>query len=570
MNMKSNPILANYETSSRTRNAVRVIAILCAAAAPCLATIVTYPAPSGAALATRFAVTVNGTALSVYNAQVNDPLNCSFAQFDMAVGDMANIVVTVPATFTSCKIRPASSGVTATASGNEIRFTLTKPAKLAITLNGNLDNPFFLFANPPEAAPPSQSDPNVRYFAAGIHNNPGTITLSSNQAVYLAGGAYITGSCLFRAASGARNITVRGRGIIDRHSASGAVAQINGARSVLFEGITVTDQPTMNWCMTFTGCDSVLVENIKQMNGDHWSNDGVNFVSSQYCTINDCFIKTYDDCITIKGMSNPPRDVIHITATNCFLWDEWAHGVCIGAELRNCNVNNITYRNIDIVKRGPCGGDNYHSALGIYNGDNAIVSNVRYEDIRAELFDDCRQLINFNILNSTWSTTASRGWIRDIYFKNVNLIDDGGMGWTNILSGYDASHKVINLTFENLVIKGQSITNLTAGHFQVSNADSIRFITTSAQRMDARPAPVSTTWMRAGADHGILRISIDRPGAHAVAVMNATGALVHALRGTGPRTYRCPAADLGAGVHFVNAQAGIEHAGATIIINEGP
>ena len=90
-----------------------------------------------------------------------------------------------------------------------------------------------LFTNPPEVDIPKRDDPDVFYFAPGVHDIE-ELELKSGQTLYLAGGAVVrpcpsrlrlpekqrhyTGAEYYRAAFPIRatgnDVTIRGRGII--------------------------------------------------------------------------------------------------------------------------------------------------------------------------------------------------------------------------------------------------------------------------------------------------------------------------------------------------------------------
>jgi hypothetical protein len=108
-----------------------------------------------------------------------------------------------------------------------------KPSEdFIVKVNGSLDRPLHLFANPLEKDAPKQDDPNVVYFGPGVHD-PGPIQIKNNQTLYLAGGAIVrprippdekptvekdwSGCKCYRnliEADGVTIVTNRGRGIV--------------------------------------------------------------------------------------------------------------------------------------------------------------------------------------------------------------------------------------------------------------------------------------------------------------------------------------------------------------------
>lgn len=468
-----------------------------------------YPAPSGAPLGTNYLVTVNGKPVFVYDARIesihpNDPRNCSYAYFDLPAGETARVRVTVPAGFNTAKVRPVSADIIPQVSGHALQFSVSKPQHLAVTLNGSYVDPLFLFINPVEANPPQPGDAGVRYYGPGIHA-VGHIQLTNNETVYLAGGAMVKGTF---SSSHSTNITIRGRGILDCHENKDSLMRFSNARHIRLEGFIAVDHPPMKWAITFRSCDHVTVDNIKQMHGDHWSNDALNFVNSQHCRVSNCFLKTQDDCICIKAMGPSRRESKNIHVANCFLWNTWAHSLAIGAELNTDSVSNITFKDIDIVHL-PFMVDawgwgktfDYYGALAIFNSDNAVVSNVRFEDIRVEIANKTPRLINLRIARSNWTTTPDRGRIKDIVFKDIQLLNEEGHGWDGYLHGFDESHPVENVTFENLKILGNTISNAVDARFDTAWVTNLSFTAssfhpvTNSLGMEFLPAGTSNVFM---------------------------------------------------------------------------
>ena len=436
--------------------------------------LITYPAPEGYAKSPSYTVTVNGKPSPVYDARINDPDNCGYTYFDFE--GTVHVIVTVPDGFESVKIRPQSAGIKAKVKGNKIEFDMTSPKKLCLELNGKVSYPLFIFANPLEINPPKSTDRGVHYFGPGFHD-AGQIDVKSNETVYIAGGAVVKG---YFTASNAENIKILGRGVMDAHENNTGMIAFNNCRNVVVEGIFMIDQPTYKWTSTYTSCDSVLVKNIKIIAGDNVSNDGIDIVSSQKFTVDDCFVKCYDDCIVIKAMGTTRRDSRDIVIKNCLIWNIQAYAVEIGPELLASEVTNVLVKNCDFIhpnhtEKDP--GEIYYyycGSIGIVNGDSCDVHNIRYEDIRIE--DPTAKLISLKIMKTQWNKDKAFGRIHDIYFKNI-LVIDGNTAPSEIIStGLDDFYNstkvrpgqlIENVTFENLNILGKIIMNVQEGGFIV-------------------------------------------------------------------------------------------------------
>lgn len=449
--------------------------------------LVTNPAPEGFPRARRYRVKVNGRELDVYDARIDDPDNCAYAGFDFE--GCAEVIITVPEGFNIFKIRPLSAGVKARMIGNDaIAFELTRPAKLMLELNDNIDYPLFIFASSIEINPPRPGDPNVRFFGPGIHET-GEIKLRSNETVYVAGGAIVKG---YFTAENVSNIRITGHGIMDAHENNTSMIRMIHCQNVVVDGITIADQPAWRWTSVYAACDNVLVNNIKILAGDHYSNDGIAIVSCQDFTVRDCFIKCYDDCVVVKAHRTERRPAKNIRISECLIWNIQAHSVQIGPELDAPEVCNVLVDNCDLIYPQHTETDTndrsyfYTGALGIMNGDDCDVHNIRFENIRIE--KPTAKLISLKIFKTQWNRKeiTSYGKIRDVHFKDIYVVDGDPVPSEIISFGIDQFYNgnevqpgqlIENITFENLNVLGKKIKSAQAGGFIICPAsNNLRFI----------------------------------------------------------------------------------------------
>ena len=439
--------------------------------------IITYPAPAGEQLDQRYKVAVEGRDVAVYTAKVADNdkpdafkgfadipnsqkyfASAAFAYFDMQ--GSATVTVTVPNAVTSAKILPASANITAAIHGNTITFPVSSPKNLTIEINGEWVRSLHLFINPLETNIPNANDPNVIYFGPGIHTIS-TLNVGNNKTIYIAGGAIVRAgidsgekytvnansterhyapSILLRG----RNITIRGRGIID------ASACPPHSRNLLFiigkqinvEGIILREGST--WNVPIRQSDSVTVDNIKIL-GFRPNSDGIDICNSRYVTVKNCFVRSMDDLIVLKADKHQ-GDCQHITVTKCVLWNQVAHALSIGAEVSD-NVDDVTFSNCDIIH-----DSGREWSLRVFQSDAGIISNVRFENIRIE---EAHRFISLWIGHSVWSADKDFGRVQGISFKNITAI---GSPLTVELAGADADHGVSDVTFQNILVNGQPLT----------------------------------------------------------------------------------------------------------------
>ncbi len=267
---------------------------------PAHAAVITYPAPPGEAVTSDYAVTVDGRPVDVYAAQTQHfEGDYYFASFDFS-GKVA-IRVTSPESLENVAIEPARFGVQLQRdSAHEITLTADKPFRISVERNGRI-KPLVLFGNALETDAPRPGDANVVYFAPGVHR-PGKITLADNQ----------TPPCR-RGRRGERLRPRQGKEHHDprpRHPRRRRIAPLPGAGPVSVglpgdcQDLTVRDITLRNpFSRTFVtwNCDRVMIDNVKICSSRMINDDALDLVNTQNATVRNCFFRTQDDSIAIKG-----------------------------------------------------------------------------------------------------------------------------------------------------------------------------------------------------------------------------------------------------------------------------
>lgn len=372
--------------------------------------------------------------------------HASMATFDFS--EKVEIAVTYnKGEIDSARVRPLSYDIPFTIEGNTLQFSLGKPANLSVEVNGDIFHNLHLFANPLDTFKVDKKNPDLIYFGPGIHHvEGGEFRIPSGKTVYVAGGAVMMGRMLIE---NVHDVKLLGRGIIDPSVKMGI--RIANSRNVYVEGLVATQ------CAT-GGSDSVTIRNVKVISYFGWG-DGMNVFSSRNVLFDRVFCRTSDDCTTVYGtrlgFEGPSSN---ITMQNSTLWADVAHPIFIGI---HGNVEkpeileNLNYVNIDILDHKEK-QLNYQGCLAINAGDENLIRNVRFEDIRIENFRQ-GQLVNLRIFfNEKYCKAPGRG-IENVVFKNVSYT--GNRAEFSVIEGYDAQRKVRNIRFENLRINGQIISD---------------------------------------------------------------------------------------------------------------
>lgn len=451
-----------------------------------------FPAPAGVELSNNYILTVEGKSVPLYKAKVpavapiprltgsrSEYGIASFGTFDMRQN--VSITVTYPEPVTSVKILPTSFGIKTNIDGNKITFDLDEPKHLTVEVNGDWHESLHIFANPFEENIPDPNDPNVIYFGPGVHEVV-NLNIADSTTVYIAGGAYIKGSMDPDEEPGqvglrtmlqptfklnGKHITFRGRGIIEQGDIPRPKRRysvmIHDSEDVTLEGVIFIDPS--RWTVPIKRSNNIHVDNIKII-GWRGNSDGVDISSSQEVLVENCFMRTLDDLVVVKSRTGQGASK-NIRTRKCVLWNELAHALSIGAELRE-NVSNVIFEDCDIIH-----DVGRETALRIYHCDDALVSNITFQDIRIE---EARRLISCWIGKTRWTKTNDRGNIRNIVFKDITAISapidttltgfQDGVDWKPYLIrdhasmeliGYDQEHKIKGITFNNVILDGEKI-----------------------------------------------------------------------------------------------------------------
>lgn len=448
-------------------------------------TVTVYPAPGGEKLSDDFELKVGGRSVPVYSCRVSAvPFNqmwpgyqrpldqtelASFAYWDMAGPVEVEVVSRRPVE--SVAVRPSARGIKAQVDGKRIVFQMPAHGQLTVEVNG-WHHALHLFANPPAAAAPDPQDPAVRYFGPGVHK-PGKIVLESNQTVYLAGGAVVYGTIH---AQGATNIRILGRGIIDtsefERGKGGGCIRLTNCRDVMIDGVVLRDPDV--WCLTTYACSSVSITNVKLIGLWRYNSDGIDICNSQDVVIRDCFIRSYDDSIVVKGLQSKAfedKSVRNVRAEGCVIWNDWGRALEVGAETFAAEIADVTFRDCDIIRTS-------YIALDIQHGDRAAIKNVLFEKIRWEIDDVnlklliqkgkddkfvpdanfCPRLLVVEIVKTGWNKDAQRGTVDGVTVRDITVT--GKPFPASTLRGFDAEHMVKGVLIEGLRVNGRAIKSM--------------------------------------------------------------------------------------------------------------
>jgi hypothetical protein len=352
----------------------------------------------------------------------------------------------------SAVLRPLPRHAQPVIAANDVSFTLNGPGSAVLELDGDSANPLFLFVKPPEAAPARETV--THFFETGkSHALPdGVLKLSQGESVYIEGGAVVRGAIV---ALGSRKLPVRnvhifGQGLLMPGEAGQPLWMRNVADSQI-EDLVVLN--TGGWSVRLFEVNDIKLRGLHVFTHGDFS-DGIDIMGASDVEVRDCFVRSEDDCVAIKGMKfNFGGNVERISLENLVIWKGQAgNGIEIGYELGVDYIRDISVRRCAIVHAGGKDRPLRRAALSIHNPGRAAVSNVLYEDITIE--QAAESIVHLWVGKSDFvKENGPFGSIRDVTFRRVHYVDGPASG--SIIDCSAAPEQIRNITFEDCTYLGR-------------------------------------------------------------------------------------------------------------------
>ena len=375
------------------------------------------------------------------------------------------------------KISPKSYAILAEGEGSSVSFTLNAANKyIAI----NFDDPnnivkvtdqyewikdmLCIFVDPVETLKPDFARQNVVYysketteadlanaeviyFSPGYYNlkedgprgsminEHGGITITANQKIYIAGGAFVEGYIL-RRNYGDGNQAVFGRGILtgrqymwQPNNSNRLMGQlIQAGNNSVFDGVIVMESPHHGIVPT----NNATFKNIKFL-GWHCNNDGLRPGTNS--KISNCFIRACDDFFY-----NYTLDV-----KDCVLWPAF-NGSILTNGWQYFDIGGSTLQDIDIIypewlgmgnNKGLIMSQNEYSYNPPVGAPTTIFRNIRFEG-KVPGFVNLKPSSGYDDYNSSTGVNSGDdskvpleslsdlGWMGDILLENVSIENQVG------------------------------------------------------------------------------------------------------------------------------------------------
>ncbi len=465
------------------------------------------------ALNTDFEVTLNNKKCQVRECRVsampyNRPWPGKQRQFEQSesagfISFSADESVTVEVkskkAFGKALIRPKSKNIKTETKDGTTRFTLTSPGSYVLELDDE-HNVLHIFFNPLKEYEDAQNA--TFYFGPGMHF-PGIIYLKDNDSVYIDENAIVFGSII---SSGAKNVKIFGGGVIDNsceeritehcyENHTKGTFRIYNCENIEISDIILTNSST--WAMSMFNCKNITVDNVKIVGQWRYNTDGIDIVNSDNVSVKNCFIRSFDDTISIKAIYEYEKPVENIMIDNCVMWCGWGKNCEIGVETAGVEYKNISFTNCDLIH-------NSHVCMDIANGCYADLHDITFENNNVELQPEMTSVLQYEdsvpyspetpttvpvlikCINTRYSVRRvwdkdiirdpydKAGDIHDVVYKNINIITDGkNIRPEVVIESVDPDIRFRNFTFENIFLNGKKITDFKELSTKFENADNI-------------------------------------------------------------------------------------------------
>ena len=362
------------------------------------------------------------------------------------------------------KVLPSRHGVSATADGNVVRFTLTKPGQYAVEIGANgYKNGLIIFADPPETDTPGENPDGYAvmekadaarvngipttnsgiYFKKGVHDI-GVYRVPQNiKNIYFEEGSWVYGALIM---DGNPNVKIYGRGVLSsgklKYRESHCIEAINQSNNIHIEGIVVADPKY--FAVRLIGQQNT-VKWTKVIGGWVYNCDGITAYAGS--TVSNCFIWANDDAIKVY------RD--DITWEDCVVW-QLNNGAVIQMAWTASNAANVRISGVDVLRAEwnkpgfnrallNCVGNRYQQP-----GKSGVQQNWLIEDVVTET--------PIPVVYNIAPDDCSPNHIHELTLKNWDVEMTMGGAYQNMIVGNVPNAYFDGFVFDNFRFNGTKLT----------------------------------------------------------------------------------------------------------------
>lgn len=404
----------------------------------------------------------------------------------------------------SAVVRPARHVSSCRVRDGKAYLVIDKPALVAVDIDGQMDerdtgmgyqgppiHTVSLFANPllhdkpkpgdpgvltvkPGEIPPSAGDWKTLYFLPGVHDLGAAFPVHANRQYYIPGDALVYGSLNnHQAWSDGHHIRIFGFGTLSgarlKHPEFSADERVQrtpslhnpidiaGATDTSVEGITIADSAHHS-LMLIAGYEPDKPTDVRWVKIFTWraNGDGINPFGNGL--MEDCFIRTQDDCTYVNG-----RGIRRVV-----LWNDYNGSSFVLSAMPNLSDRTLVVEDCDVIysRAGwhKWTGGRVFNMRGEGNGDcgaGVVFRNITISDPRPTL----QQFFIAMTVPATYADDRPRrepGNCSKVVFENITIAAPSVIGEPQMLWGGDQT-RIEDLVFARLTVGGRVITQ--AGFF---------------------------------------------------------------------------------------------------------
>ncbi|WP_457391841.1 hypothetical protein [Roseateles sp. P5_E1] len=379
--------------------------------------------------------------------------------------------------FSKVAVRPESKGIKPVVKDGIAYVTLQHPENLSVEFDDDHLHNLHVFSHAIRKDMPATPDrtsndistgqapdlsQKIVFFGPGIHS--GEFRLRSGSTVYIHGSAILKNPLIL---DGVENVKVVSDGLFDGVD----MTTIRNSRHVDIDGPIFINQP--HGTMRCINSQDLSERSIRAIGAGKWS-DGLGHFACERVTITDGFIRTSDDCLTFYNhrwdIWGDTRDV---DVSRTTLWADVAHAVMIGIHGNtpspahpNAEVlERLRFSNLDILDHDEDDPE-YEGALGIMAGDDNLVRDVIFENIRVERIEEGK-LFSLKIAYTAKYNTSPGQGVENITLRNIHYSGKGSPS-ASLIAGRNADRKVKNVVIENVTVGGKKLTRPEMGALEIN------------------------------------------------------------------------------------------------------
>lgn len=448
-----------------------------------------------------FNVSVNGSDVALYDDHNVWGGRLNFGSFEFVDGQEVEIVISSREPIQTYELLPKSVKyelVDASEYGITLRMSRANQ-KLTLIINGNpqTHSVLHLFCNSIDRSDPRPDiksgyvyDENQRlhYFGPGYYDVDamfdGKLKITGDEQIYVAAGAVVRGCLGIEHGHGAK---IYGRGMVftDTQTRGGMMLTVSRSDSCMVEGLTFHRHAKDCWQTGTNNSRHITFNNLNIISGHYASTDGIDVCNSQDCTFENCFVRSSDDAIAIKGLEKgepanctPCRNLVF---KHMQLWNDCNNGFVMGAETRAAVYENIQFVDSDILFSYD--DPDFHEQLDERAAINiCCLHGTYFHDILCENINiyHCQRFIGLTFQPSFWFGVISGdqttpGAISRVTFRNIRCHTDDGnsiagevrmMGWHRPGT---PDKLVEDIVFDGVYVDEEHISSSTWPHLVTNN-----------------------------------------------------------------------------------------------------